>query len=228
MDITLKELTFHYEDRLILDHFNLHIPSGETVALLGPSGCGKSTLLKLLLGLNKPDGGEILFDGKPIAAGQHKIAAHLSECRLFPWMTLEKNLLSVGSKADVQQCLQELGMEEWADYYPSAISVGMTQKIHMARFSLLPAELWLLDEPFNGLDLNSKAIVQDFLRRRREGKTAIIVTHNLQEATAFADRVLLWDREKHRPDREWINDGSGEDLLRYMLQESLGMEGIEC
>lgn len=227
MDITIKDLTFYYENRLILERFNCNIKDGEVVALLGPSGCGKSTLLKLLLGIIAPTEGEILFDGKK-ALGQRKIASHLSECKLFPWMTLEKNLCVMGSKEEVHQCLKELEMEEWSDYYPSAISVGMTQKIHMARFAMMDAELWLLDEPFNGLDLKSKALVQDFLRKRRNNRTTIIVTHNIKEATAFADRVLLWNREKHCPDREWINNGSGEKLLEYMLQEALGMEGIEC
>lgn len=227
MNIILKDLTFYYEDRLILDHFNCNIKDGEIVALLGPSGCGKSTLLKLLLGLIEPTDGEILFNGE-VPTTKHKIAAHLSECRLFPWMTLEKNLRTTGSKQEAWECLKELEMEEWADYYPSAISVGMTQKIHMARFSMLEAELWLLDEPFNGLDLKSKALVQDFLKRRRKNRTTIIVTHNLKEATNFADRVLLWNKEKHCPDREWINDGNSEKLLEYMLQEALGMEGLEC
>lgn len=227
MDITFKNVSFCYNDQVIIKDFNYYIPSGKVIALLGPSGCGKSTLLKLLLGLLDLTKGEILFNGEKISP-KFKIAAHISESKLFPWMTLEKNLRTVGSDKDVKHCLKELQMENWADYYPSAISVGMAQKIQMARFSLLPADLWLLDEPFNGLDAHSKEIVQRFLQTHRENKTTIIVTHNLQEATSFADRVLLWDQEKHCPYHEWENNGQDDSLLKYMLQESLGMEGLEC
>ena len=227
MDITFKNVSFCYNDQVIIKDFNYYIPSGKVIALLGPSGCGKSTLLKLLLGLLDLTKGEILFNGEKLSP-KFKIAAHISESKLFPWMTLEKNLRTVGSDKDVKHCLKELQMENWADYYPSAISVGLAQKIQMARFSLLPADLWLLDEPFNGLDAHSKEIVQRFLQTHRENKTTIIVTHNLQEATSFADRVLLWDQEKHCPYHEWENNGQDDSLLKYMLQESLGMEGLEC
>jgi len=224
MELTFDDLSFGYAPGPpIISHCDLRVAPGEVLALLGPSGCGKSTLLKLVLGLLRPNEGRILADGKPMD-GSLRIAARLAECRLFPWMTLEENLCLCGPREQAREHLDQLGMGRWADYYPSALSVGMAQKIQLARLAMLPADLWLLDEPFNGLDLSSKAAAQEFLRRRKGGKSVILVTHNPQEATAFADRVIFWDREKKRPDQEWINHSDTDELLQYMLKNALGME----
>ena len=226
MELAFEDLSFSFPGGAeVIRHCNLHLAHGETLALLGPSGCGKTTLLKLLLGLFKPTEGRILADGKPLDSSR-TIGAILSECRLFPWMTLEENLCLVGQREQARAYLDRLGMLRWADYYPSAISVGMTQKIRLCRLALQPAELWLLDEPFNGLDLNSKQQAQAFLKEIKGDKTAILVTHNPQEATAFADRVIFWDRAQKRPEQEWINHSDTEELLNYMLQNALGM-GME-
>lgn len=228
MEIAINDLSFAYSDRQVLSHCSLRIASGEVLALLGPSGCGKSTLLKLLQGLLTQEQGEILFDGAPAVDGR-EISTHLSESRLFPWMTLEENLSLVGKRTQAREYLEALDMSRWADYYPSALSVGMTQKILLARLALVPARLWLLDEPFNGLDLSSKALAQSFLRQHKGDRTVILVTHNLQEATTFADRVLLWNRETCRPEREWTPHTGDETSLREMLLETLGSEeGIAC
>ena len=224
MDISIKEVSFSYsQEKELISDCDLHIKSGEVLALLGPSGCGKSTLLKLILGILKPVKGEILING--IADyDKNKIAAHLSEERLYPWMTLEENLRLIGTKEESTKCLEEVGLTEWADYYPTAISAGMKKKLYLARLSMLEAEMWLLDEPFNGLDLSSKQAIQEFLRKKKGNKTIIMVTHNPQEAIDFADRVIFWDKNKKRPYQEWINHNDNKELLDYMLHNALGME----
>lgn len=224
MDILIKDVSFDYsQEKKLIDNCNLHIKSGEVLALLGPSGCGKSTLLKLILGLLKPMKGEILINGTS-DYDPSKIAAHLSEERLYPWMTLEENLCLVGTKEESKKCLEEIGLTEWADYYPTAISAGMKKKLYLGRMSMLEAEIWLLDEPFNGLDLNSKQSMQAFLRKKKDNKTVIVVTHNPQEAIDFADRVIFWDSNQKRPHQEWINHNDNKELLDYMLHNALGME----
>lgn len=224
MDVLIKDVSFSYsQEKELIDSCDLHIKSGEVLALLGPSGCGKSTLLKLILGILKPVKGEIIINGTTDYE-KNKIAAHLSEERLYPWMTLEENLRLIGSKEESAKCLEEVGLTEWADYYPTAISAGMKKKLYLARMSMLEAEMWLLDEPFNGLDLNSKQIIQEFLRKKKENKTIIMVTHNPQEAIDFADRVIFWDKNKKRPYQEWINHNDNKELLDYMLHNALGME----
>lgn len=224
MDVLIKDVSFYYsKEKELIQDCNLHIQSGEVLALLGPSGCGKSTLLKLILGIHEPIKGEILIDGES-NYDRSLIAAHLSEERVYPWMTLEENLRLVGSKEESRNCLKEIGMIDWADYYPTAISAGMKKKLYMARISMLHAGIWLLDEPFNGLDLNSKQVVQEFLKKKKQGKTILMVTHNPQEATSFADRVIFWDKNKKRPEQEWVNHSDKNELLDYMLHNALGME----
>lgn len=125
MDVLIRDVSFNYsQEKKLIDNCNLHIKSGEVLALLGPSGCGKSTLLKLILGILKPIKGEISINGT-LEYDRNKIATHLSEERLYPWMTLEENLRLVGTKEESKKCLEEIGLSEWADYYPAAISAGM-------------------------------------------------------------------------------------------------------
>ena len=214
MEIRFSNVYFQYEETPVVSDCSLEAASGERLALLGPSGCGKSTLLKLMLGLLQPQQGQVLLGGKPAGQGQ-AVSALLAESRLFPWMTLLENLCLVGEKAVARQYLEQLGMADWADSYPSAISVGMTQKIRIARMAMIPADLWLLDEPFNGLDLRSKETVQEFLRQTGAGKTMVLVTHNPAEAAAMSDRILTWDRQKRRPDRSW--SGSQQEEIRQFL-----------
>ena len=224
MEILINEVSFNYSsEKELISDCNLHIKSGEVLALLGPSGCGKSTLLKLILGILKPVKGEIIINGTK-DYDKKLIAAHLAEERLFPWLTLEENLCLVGTKEESRKALEEIGLIDWADYYPTAISAGMKKKLYLARISMLNAKIWLLDEPFNGLDLNSKQISQEFLQKKKEGKTIIMVTHNPQEAITFADRVIFWDKTKKRPEQEWINHSDNQELLDYMLHNALGME----
>lgn len=230
MDICLREVSFQYggdseEGTQVLSRYSIEIPSGQILALLGPSGCGKSTLLKLLLGMIRPESGEVLLGGKAPGAGQ-RISAMLSESRLFPWLTLEQNLRLAGSPERVEEYLSLLQMEQWKSYFPSALSVGMTQKIQLARMALLPADIWLLDEPFNGLDIQSKELVFDFLNRLKGDKTVILVTHHVQEAMRFAERILLWNQQKHRPDREWMQPCSAQDILAHLLDSAQEAGGL--
>lgn len=100
----------------------------------------------------------------------------------------------------------------------------MTQKVKIARLSLLPAEVWLLDEPFNGLDLHSKEVVQMFLKKHQNGRTVILVTHNPKEAVSMSERIIFWDTQKMRPDAEWCSHDDIEQLVTYMLQETTSKE----
>ena len=139
-------------------------------------------------------------------------------------MAVEENLRLVADDLSVKQCMEELEMTSWSSYYPSSISAGMTQKVKIARLSLLPAEVWLLDEPFNGLDLHSKEVVQMFLKKYQNGRTVILVTHNPKEAVSMSERIIFWDTQKMRPDAEWCSHDDIEQLVTYMLQETTSKE----
>lgn len=222
MTIEFQNLSFSYnEGDYIIRDFSCLVPSGASLAILGPSGCGKSTLFKLILHLLKPRSGKILIGGKE-ADGTQAISAVLSEVCLYPWMTVRENLCLTGSQELADQLLKELDMYEWKNYYPHSISAGMTQKVRLARMVMLPADIWLLDEPFNGLDIKSKKTAMDFLRKYRQNKTEILITHNLQEAKDFSETMAIWNLKEKRP--EPLNRNQLEELaiLQYLMEHENG------
>ncbi len=222
MKIEFSELSFSYnEENDILRNFSYTVPSGIRLAILGPSGCGKSTLFKLILNLLKPKSGKLLIDGKEVD-GTEPISAVLSEVVLYPWMTVRENLCLTGSSDMADKLLKELQMYDKRNYYPHALSAGMTQKIRLARLVMQPSEIWLLDEPFNGLDIKSKKVAMDFLERYRKQKTAILITHNLQEAKDFSERLCIWNLKEKRPeelDRSCMEELS---ILQYLMEHENG------
>lgn len=121
----------------------------------------------------------------------------------------------------VQQYLEQLNLTAFSDYYPHALSAGMQQKIQLARLAMQTSDIWLLDEPFNGLDIQSKEVVYDFLNVLKKGRTVVFVTHNIPEAVTFSDRIAIWDTKKRRPETILRNEGNVEETLRLLLLQSL-------
>ena len=189
--LKMTNVTFAFEKQSIFENLSLELKKGEILAIMGPSGYGKTTLLGLASGLLKPQKGEILNSFE-------KIAYVFQEPRLFPWLTVKENLLAVMDKTEenaektVNDCLALVGLADAADKYPDELSGGMKSRASLARALSYGGDLFLLDEPFAALDENLRhdlAIkIKDYLRAR--GASAILVTHNREDAEMIADRIL--------------------------------------
>ncbi len=189
-----------------LTDVNFTVDSGEFVAIVGPSGCGKSTLLSLICGLIQPESGEIRLAGQSSTTSR-QIGYMLQKDHLFEWRTIYDNVLlgleiqkniTDYHRARIDRMLTTYGLAAFADRRPSALSGGMKQRAALIRTLALDPELLLLDEPFSALDYQTRLEVSDDIGTiiRQEGKTAILVTHDLGEAISMADRVIILS---HRP-----------------------------
>jgi len=186
----------------VLDEVTLDIRPGEFVALLGPSGCGKSTLLRLAAGLEQPVRGRVEGDGKPVAAPGPDRVLVFQDATLFPWRTVRGNVESgpeargelAAKRARVDEALALVGLDAFGEAYPHQLSGGMAQRAAIARALVNDPRLLLLDEPLGKLDSLTRLNLQKDLVRlwQARGFTAILVTHDVEEALLLADRVILF------------------------------------
>ena len=179
-----EELTLSFGNKRVLDHFSLELPLRGITALRGPSGCGKTTLLRVLAGLERPQGGQV----RGLAPGDTAIL--FQENRLFPWRTVEQHLTDIlpreeRGRADNLLSLVELSEERPA--YPGSLSGGMGRRLALARCLALPARLYLLDEPFAGVDLPRALRILD---RLRETDRAFLLVSHEEPILSRADQVL--------------------------------------
>ena len=189
--LKITNLSFAFGKKTVIEDLSLELNKGEILALMAPSGYGKTTLLGLVAGLLKSQQGEI-------ENSFEKVAYVFQEPRLFPWLTVEENLLAVMNEKDentaktVAQCLALVGLADAADKYPGELSGGMKSRASLARALAYGGDLFLLDEPFAALDEDLRhdltAKIKDYLRAR--GASAILVTHNREDAENIADRIL--------------------------------------
>ena len=214
---------------LCLEHVSLyyHTPQGETeavrdlsfqveqgafVAVVGPSGCGKTTMLSLIMGLNPPSKGRVSFPQGPCPMGYM-----LQRDNLLEWRTLEKNAvlglevqhrLNEVNRQKTVALLRKYGLGDFLTYLPGQLSGGMRQKAALIRTLALDPELLLLDEPFSALDYQTRLTLADevFSIIRQEGKTALLVTHDIGEAVSMADRVLVFSDRPATLKREVVLD----------------------
>lgn len=201
-DITL---TFKPKDReavTALKGLNLEVAKGEFVSLVGPSGCGKSTFLNVLLGLLKPDTGEIQLNGKQITGPGQERAMVFQEFGLLPWRTVlanvELGLELKGVQASVRreramELIRMAGLMGFENHYPHELSGGMKQRVGLARALATDPEVLLMDEPFAALDAQTRDLMQTELLEiwDRAKKTVIFVTHSIEEAAYLSDRVVV-------------------------------------
>ncbi len=182
--------------------FSLAINEGEFIAIVGSSGCGKSTLLRLLVGLDTDYSGSIRVDGKPVSGIGGERGIVFQEHRLFPWLTVAQNIglglvnepLTQGERAHkVHEFVQLVGLSGFELAYPHQLSGGMAQRVAIARGLVASPRILLLDEPFGALDALTRQQLQDELLaiRERSGVTTLLVTHDAEEATYLADRVVV-------------------------------------
>jgi sulfonate transport system ATP-binding protein len=184
-----EKVVRRFGDRVVLDGLDLSIEDEELVVLLGPSGCGKSTLLRLLAGLDRPDGGLVEVPARRAIVFQ----AH----RLLPWQKVLRNvtlgLRGPDAPERARAALAEVGLAERASAWPKQLSGGEAQRVALARALVSEPELVLLDEPFAALDAITRLRMHDLVRalRSRHHAAMLLVTHDVDEAIALADRVVV-------------------------------------
>jgi len=187
-----------------LEDITLEIGEGELVCLVGPSGCGKSTLLNIIAGLERPDSGEVLHNGKPISGPNPNRILLFQEHALFPWLSVIKNVefgLEVAPtkmrKAQRRELalkyLRMVHLSRFKDSYIHELSGGMKQRVALARALVLNPEVLLLDEPFGALDAQTRDLLLNELQEiwMATKKTIFFVTHNVREAICLGDRVIV-------------------------------------
>ena len=205
MSILIEDLTQTFGNLSILDHINLEIKTGSLIALLGPSGSGKSTLLKLIAGLELPDCGRIWLAGKNtnfLSIQERQIGFVFQSYALFKHLTVFQNIaygleIQRANKAQisnrVQELLQLVKLESFADRYPSQLSGGQKQRIALARALAIEPKVLLLDEPFGALDFQVRKDLRNWLKRLHEevSVTTLFVTHDQQEAMELAQEIII-------------------------------------
>jgi len=204
MNITVEALykTFQNPDKEVLKDINLEIAEGEFLCLLGPSGCGKSTLLNIIAGLDTPTSGTVKFGGELITGPGPDRVMIFQESALFPWLSVVDNVkfgLKIAKVSDKEAeeramaYLQKVNLASCRDYKISQLSGGMKQRVAIARALALNSKALLMDEPFAALDKQTKNLLRDELERLwlSEKRTVVYVTHSVEEALFFGDRVVM-------------------------------------
>ncbi len=196
-DLVFHNVCFSYESKKVLEDVNLRFPAGRRTVLMGPSGIGKTTLFRLILGLARPDRGHI--SGLP----EKGAGVLFQEDRLFPHLTVLENLkvcLPERREEDLRQMLLELDLSGEEGRYPQELSGGMRRRVSCIRAVAANRELYLLDEPFNGLDEALRGQVASWIRKETEGKTLIAVSHQSQDAGLLGGTILRFE-EKEQGER---------------------------
>jgi NitT/TauT family transport system ATP-binding protein len=186
----------------VLENVSLTAARGEFVALLGPSGCGKSTLLRLVAGLEPPTKGEVAADGQRIVGPDPSRVVVFQDPTLFPWRNVRDNValgleaqgLLKTSGARIDATLRLVGLESFAKAFPHQLSGGMAQRVALARALVNDPDLLILDEPLGKLDSLTRLSMQGEIVNlwRRAGFTALLVTHDIEEALLMATRVVVF------------------------------------
>ena len=193
MDITLKNVTKSYGDLTVLRQFNHTFREGETTCIMGPSGCGKTTLLRLLMGLEKPDEGEIL------GLSGLRMGAVFQEYRLCENLNAISNVRMVCShalpKERITQALTQVGITDSLSKPVRDYSGGMKRRVAIVRAVLSDPEICFLDEPFEGLDEATRSVVGSWLYRQLSGKTVLMVSHDEEDALRMDASVFRLDQD---------------------------------
>ncbi len=194
----VRDINFEVEDLFSPDGKDV----GEFRVLLGPSGCGKSTILRMIAGLDRPDTGEVLVNGKPVTHPGRDRGMVFQKYTSFPWLTVEENVgygLRINGvpqaerRETVARLIEEVGLKGFEKAYPETLSGGMQQRVAIARTLALRPQVVLMDEPFGALDAQTRADMQELLLRiwGETASTVLFVTHDVDEAIYLADRIYV-------------------------------------
>ena len=215
---------------------SLSVKDGEVVSLIGPSGCGKSTLLNLASGLDQPTAGEVLVDATRVVGPSSHVAFMLQKDLLLPWRSIRENVelgLEIQEvsrseqRARAMNWLRQCHLADFANHFPHQLSGGMRQRAALARTLVLEPSVLLLDEPFSALDAQTKMVLQQDLAVsiKVNGKTALLITHDLAEAAALSDRVLVMSKRPGHITEELVIDVPDREnplVRRQQLSDHIG------
>jgi NitT/TauT family transport system ATP-binding protein len=194
---------------LALQEANIKIAQGEFVSFVGPSGCGKSTLLNMVAGIFQPTVGEVIYKGKPVTGINTDVGYMTQDDNLLPWRTLRDNVevalefqgMAVEKRHErAAEYIAKVGLCGFENHYPHELSGGMRKRVALIRTLIYEPDIILMDEPFGPLDAQTRVILQDELLKLWDGtgKTIVFVTHDLVEAIALSDRIVLFSRAPGR------------------------------
>lgn len=207
-NVSLRYFTKQGETQALAG-ISLDIAAGEFVSIIGQSGCGKSTLLSIIAGILSPSDGCVRIDSKPVTKPSPRIGYMLQQDYLYEWRTILDNALLGAQiqKRDMKEAreramhlLEKCGMGDFINHYPRALSGGMRQRVALARTLVTNPDVVLLDEPFSALDSQTRLAIADEVVDvlRSEGKSVVLVTHDIGEAIAMTDRVIVLSRRPGR------------------------------
>ncbi len=205
LEVDDLQKTFAADNRSVvaIDHVSLGIEQHEFVSIVGPSGCGKSTFLHIVGGFEPATGGAVRLNGRPIGPPAPDRGMMFQEHSLFPWLTALENvawplemkgLAKAERLAKAREYLDLVHLSRYGDLYPGQLSGGMKQRVALARVFALDPEILLMDEPFGALDSQTRELLQEELQSiwRRARKTALFVTHDIDESIYLATRVIVF------------------------------------
>jgi len=220
--IVLSRVSLAYSARTgdpvqALDRLSLTVNNDEFLSIVGPSGCGKSTILRLVSGLLAPSSGSVLLDGTPVQGVPPSVGVMFQSDAVLPWATAAENvavaleLRGVGRaerERRARELLVRVGLAGFEDAYPSTLSGGMRKRVALARVLAYNPGVYLMDEPFGALDAQTKVQLGGELLRLWDGldRTIVFVTHDIEEAIALSDRVLVMTRRPGRIKSEYRID----------------------
>lgn len=239
--IAVKQVSKTYMNRsgetLAVQNISFTVPEGSFVSLVGPSGCGKSTLLSLVAGLFRPSEGSITLWERPVDGPSPVIGYMLQQDYLLGWRTILENAVlgleirgerNEKTEAHVRFLLKEMGLEEVEHHYPHQLSGGMRQRVALVRTLATNPKVLLLDEPFSALDFQTKLKLEDLVisTLRKHQKTAILVTHDLSEAIAMSDQVILLDHHPGTIRAIWDIPEAIRQPLPFQAREVEGFQAL--
>ena len=222
--VGLRYFTREAETEALTD-ISFNVEAGELVSIIGQSGCGKSTLLSLMAGIMPATEGEVLLDARPITKPSRRVGYMLQQDYLYEWRTILDNAILGAeiqrldldhAKARAVQLLQKCALGDFLQHYPRQLSGGMRQRVALVRTLVTEPDVVLLDEPFSALDSQTRLAIADEVVDvlRAEGKTVILVTHDIGEAIAMTDRVIVLSRRPGRIKSEHRIRFAGQDGKR--------------
>ena len=182
--IRIENLSFSYRRKKVIKNLDLCIEDGKRICISAPSGAGKTTLLRLIMNLEKPGKGTVVFDQKPV------FSAVFQEDRLLSWKTVLENAAMFSDNETAAAVLKETGLEDCMNQYPDELSGGMKRRCALARALAHPFTVLILDEAFTGLDEKTKKMCMQAVSKRAEGKTLIMTAHDPEEAELLQAEII--------------------------------------
>ncbi|MBH1941815.1 ABC transporter ATP-binding protein [Mobilitalea sibirica] len=217
--INVRDLGVNYGNELALNNIDLDIPGNRTCAIIGPSGCGKTTLLYTIAGLLKPSAGKVLINDEEVQGARRETGVILQNGGLFPWKTVWDNV-SLGLKVrkfdksainqKVAAILEELGILEHRNKYPTQLSAGQKQRVAIARALVLEPDLLLMDEASSALDAINRELIQNLILKlyKKNPITMVLVTHSIEEAVFLGQTIVIMKQAKinHKINNPYFGD----------------------